>query len=96
MPKVYTNSGAVFKNQIKNKPTSPDYSGSFIVKMDDLKVENHVDEHGNEMQIAEMKFSGWKKESKKGSTFISLSLNTYEKENTKPQKIEESNDDPFE
>ena len=38
MPKVYTNSGAVFKNQIKNKPTSPDYSGSFIVKMDDLKV----------------------------------------------------------
>ena len=38
----------------------------------------------------------WKKESKKGSTFISLSLNTYEKENTKPQKIEEPNDDPFE
>jgi|TARA_R100001086_G_scaffold183675_1_gene102481 uncharacterized protein (DUF736 family) len=92
--KLYLNSGAIFKNTIKNKAKSPDYNGDFTVKMDDIKVENTHDNDGNEVQVAKLKFSGWKKTTKKGQTFISLSLNTYEPNNEKPQKIEE--DDPFE
>jgi len=57
------NFGKLFSNPIKNKPTSPDYSGKLMV---DVRSLNVVD------GIAEISLVGWKKQSKTGSTFLSL------------------------
>jgi hypothetical protein len=90
------NFGKLFSNPIKNKPTSPDYSGKLMV---DVRSLNVVD------GLAEISLVGWKKQSKTGSTFLSLMVSK-PKEDAQPKptyqtrtpakNLEEMDDDiPF-
>ena len=56
------NSGTLFPNKSKPKPMSPDYSGTIMLDVNSLKVENGV---------ATVRLAGWKKQGKNG-TFLSL------------------------
>jgi len=77
------NNGSLWTEKSKKSTNSPDVKGKFKVKLSDLDV---VNENGE--QVAEMKLSGWRKKAKNGDTYISLSLNTYKKD-------EASSDQPF-
>jgi uncharacterized protein (DUF736 family) len=76
------NTGSLFANKEKKQPMSPDYQGTVLVDMSTLKVANGV---------ATVKLNGWKKVSKSGLTYLSLSVDTfvpdpnYKKAAPKPQ-----------
>jgi len=81
----YLNTGGLFVSTVRNTEKSPDYFGSIKVDRNYLKflMEQH---DGNGIEI---KFGGWKKESKTGNRFISLSVDTYVKpEDAKPPQTE--------
>jgi hypothetical protein len=85
MENEYPNSGVLFAAKAKKSPKAPDYYGDFLLDLSTVKVrpDNKV----------EFKLSGWKKESKAGKTYLSLSVNTYEKEEDRSQ--DPDNDIPF-
>jgi hypothetical protein len=56
------NNGTLFPNKSKQKPTSPDYSGSVLLDLSHFKVEN------NQINV---RLAGWKKQGAKGM-FLSL------------------------
>jgi hypothetical protein len=62
------NTGSLFANKEKKQPMSPDYQGTILVDMSTLKVTNGV---------ATVKINGWKKISKSGLTYLSLSVDTW-------------------
>lgn len=74
-----TNSGALFKNEEKQKDAHPDYRGSINVG-------------GTEYWL-----SGWVKKSKKGSTYMSLSVQPKEQKGRGDANRRKSADDsiPF-
>lgn len=69
------NTGSLFANKEKTKPTSPDYRGDILVSVSDLEVVNGV---------AKIKLSGWKKTSASGLVYLSLSVDTF-KPQSKPE-----------
>ena len=69
------NTGSLFANKEKTKPTSPDYRGDILVNVSDLEVVNGV---------AKIKLSGWKKTSASGLVYLSLSVDTF-KPQSKPE-----------
>jgi len=72
------NTGSLFANKEKTKPTSPDYRGDVLVNVSDLEVVNGV---------AKIKLSGWKKTSASGLVYLSLAVDTFKpqpKSETKP------------
>jgi hypothetical protein len=77
----YLNTGGLFVSTIRNTEKSPDYFGSIKVDRTYLKfLMEQSDADG-----VEIKLGGWKRESKTGNRFISLSVDTYvKKEETKP------------
>lgn len=85
MENEYPNSGVLFASKSKKSPKAPDYYGDFLLDLNTVKVrpDNKV----------EFKLSGWKKESKAGKTYLSLSVNTYEKEEDRSQ--DPDSDVPF-
>ena len=64
------NTGVLFSVKAKTHPKSPDYTGNILVEVSTLKVNNG---------LAEIRIAGWKKLSKTGSTFLSLSVDNYQK-----------------
>lgn len=78
--KKYPNSGALFSSKIKQKPSHPDYYGNFTLDLRTVKVEDNM---------VTFKLSGWKKISKAGSTYLSISVDNYE------AKPKEEENDPF-
>jgi len=64
------NTGVLFSVKAKTHPKSPDYTGNILVDVSTLKVNNG---------LAEIRIAGWKKISKTGSTFLSLSVDNYQK-----------------
>lgn len=72
------NSGVLFSVRAKKTPKSPDYSGEILVDLKTLKEENGM---------VLVKLSGWKKQSQAGTSFLSLSVNTY-----KPQQQQQADD----
>jgi uncharacterized protein (DUF736 family) len=79
---VPPNSGSLFQNKSKAKENSPDYSGEVLIDVKTLVVENGV---------AKMRLAGWKKNSKSGSTFLSLKISP-----PMPQKASRPRADSFE
>jgi len=77
------NSGSLFPNKSKSKPSSPDYSGDLLI---DVRSLNAVG------GIAKVRVAGWKKETMNG-TFLSLAISTPQEKSQPAQK--DDNDDPF-
>jgi hypothetical protein len=77
----YLNTGGLFVSTIRKTEKSPDYFGSIKVDRSYLKfLLEQTDADG-----IEIKLGGWKKESKTGNRFISLSVDTYvKKDESKP------------
>lgn len=71
--------GVLFANRVKKHPKAPDYQGELLIDTRQMEI--------NEGMM-KVKIAGWKRESSKGTTFLSLSVDTY-----KPKKTEE--DVPF-
>jgi hypothetical protein len=65
------NSGVLFDTKVKKHPKAPDYWGSLLVELSTLTIKDGK---------AEIKLSGWKRESKSGSTFLSIAVDTYKSE----------------
>jgi hypothetical protein len=61
----YKNSGALFHQAVKKNPKAPDYSGEIILTLRDF-----IEEPDGTIKV---RLAGWKKQSKSGSTFLSLS-----------------------
>jgi hypothetical protein len=81
----YLNTGGLFVSTVRKTDKSPDYFGNIKVDRSYLKfLMEQTDADG-----IEIKLGGWKKESKTGNRFISLSVDTYVKpEDPKPPQIE--------
>ena len=72
---------------MKNTPKSPDYFGDIVI---DLKTVKAVD------GLVTIKLSGWKKESSTGNKYLSLSVNTFEKDGAKKAPAADDDEDlPF-
>lgn len=84
------NQGALFANKVKKHPKAPDYQGDILIDLGSLEVKN------NQVKV---RLAGWKKTSDKGTTFLSLSVDTYKpKEQQSQQPTEEGiqdDDIPF-
>jgi hypothetical protein len=77
----YLNTGGLFVSTVRKTEKSPDYFGSIKVDRNYLKfLMEQTDTDG-----IEIKLGGWKRESKTGNKFISISVDTYvKKEESKP------------
>jgi len=77
----YLNTGGLFVSTVRKTEKSPDYFGSIKVDRTYLKfLMEQSDADG-----IEIKLGGWKRESKTGNKFISISVDTYvKKEESKP------------
>jgi hypothetical protein len=77
----YLNTGGLFVSTVRKTEKSPDYFGTIKVDRSYLKfLMEQTDADG-----IEIKLGGWKKESKTGNRFISLSVDTYvKKDEPKP------------
>jgi hypothetical protein len=77
----YLNTGGLFVSTVRKTEKSPDYFGSIKVDRSYLKfLMEQTDADG-----IEIKLGGWKRESKTGNKFISMSVDTYvKKEESKP------------
>jgi hypothetical protein len=77
----YLNTGGLFVSTVRKTEKSPDYFGAIKVDRNYLKfLMEQTDGDG-----IEIKLGGWKRESKTGNRFISLSVDTYvKKEESKP------------
>ena len=62
------NTGSLFANKEKSKPTSPDYQGSILIDVSKLEVVNGV---------ATVKLAGWKKKAESGLVYLSLAVDTF-------------------
>jgi hypothetical protein len=81
------NNGSLFATKVKNTPKSPDYFGDIVI---DLKTVKAVD------GLVTIKLSGWKKESSTGNKYLSLSVNTFEKDGAKKAPAADDDEDlPF-
>ena len=94
------NNGSLWTQTAKKKPTSPDVTGKLKIKISDINIVTEQDEEGNEIEVAEIKISGWRKTTKTGKKFLSISLNTYDDNPTpvapKVAKVPEDDDEiPF-
>jgi uncharacterized protein (DUF736 family) len=63
------NTGVLFSVKAKKHPKAPDYTGNILIDVNSLKINNGQ---------AEVRIAGWKKISKGGITFLSLSIDTYQ------------------
>ena len=81
------NTGNLFHSKVKKHPKAPDYQGEVLVDLSSLEVK------GNQVKI---RLAGWKKTSDKGTTYLSLSVDTYKRENQEQQAQPEQDEDiPF-
>jgi len=69
------NTGVLFSVKAKKHPKAPDYTGNILIDVNSLKINNGQ---------AEVRIAGWKKISKGGITFLSLSIDTYQPNEASP------------
>lgn len=75
------NSGSLFINQRKEKETHPDFTGKLKIGADLLEAIRS----GEEVQI-----SGWKKKTKNGDTWLSLSVQAVRKKEDAPPRQQQA------
>ena len=85
------NSGALFASKAKTNPKAPDYSGDLYIDLSGMDVKDGK---------VEVRIAGWKKQTKAGAVYLSLTVDKYEKKEqpakTPMQNIQELDDDvPF-
>lgn len=86
---VRPNSGVLFSVAAKKTPKSPDYFGDIAIAASSIKVVDGT---------AIIKLSGWKKTSKSGKTFLSLSVDDRQmsaSKTTTSAKNGGNDEDPF-
>ena len=66
------NSGSLWTAKSKKSAKSPDITGKLKVVMSDLDVETDYDERGNQIKVAVMKLSAWRKTTKEEISFFLL------------------------
>jgi hypothetical protein len=83
--------GALFAVKAKKHPKAPDYQGDLLIDTRLMEIDNG---------LIKIRLAGWKKTASSGTTFLSISVDTYkpkdqqEKSQEKPQ--ENTDDDiPF-
>jgi hypothetical protein len=80
------NSGTLFVSKTKKSEKSPDYYGDILVRLSDFDLTNDT---------VKIRISGWKKQSRSGSNFLSLAISPSE-ERQEPKSIENLDSDiPF-
>jgi hypothetical protein len=79
-------SGALFANKVKKHPKAPDYNGDILIDTRLMEIENGM------MKI---RLAGWKKTSAAGSTFLSLSVDTFKPKEQQAKPTEDDDEIPF-
>ena len=81
------NSGSMFVNKFKKHEKAPDFKGSIHIDKDMLieLVKNRTSE------LIEIKLDAWKKATKDGQPWLSLSIDTYKK----PEQAQAEEKDPW-
>lgn len=88
--KPFPDGGALFSKQTKTHPKASDYFGEIAINMKD-KTNVHMD---GDLLI--VKLAGWKKTSKNGRTFLSLSVDRYVPKSEGRSQVQEQDEaDPF-
>lgn len=85
----YLNTGGLFVATVRKHEKSPDYFGN--IKIDRTYLKFLMDQHSEDG--VEIKIGGWKRESKNGNKFISLSVDTYVKKEDSPPAPVDSKDE---
>lgn len=87
MEKQYSdaNRGRLFANKVKKNEKSPDYSGEITLDLKALGLGS------GEYKV---RLSGWKKTSKQGTQYLSLSVGKFEEKSEQPVAADDS-DIPF-
>jgi len=81
------NSGVLFAMGAKINPKSPDYQGDLYIDLNGMDVKDGK---------VEIRIAGWKKQTKTGSTMLSLAVDRYKKKTAnKNQGANQVEDDPF-
>lgn len=75
------NSGSLFTNKRKERETHPDFTGKLKIGLDLLEAIHS----GEEVQI-----SGWKKKTKNGDTWLSLSVQAVRKKEDAPPRQQQA------
>ena len=100
MEKKYLNSGAIFINDRKTKDSQPDLTGSLLLEgIDPTSVSTELADLLRKEApqfLGEIKYrlASWKKESKTGKKFISISASIPEEEQAQPAEVV-AEEDPF-
>ena len=100
MEKKYLNSGAIFINDRKTKDSQPDLTGSLLLEgIDPTSVSTELADLLRKEApqfLGEIKYrlASWKKESKSGKKFISISASIPEEEQAQPAEVV-TEEDPF-
>lgn len=93
MEKKYLNSGAIFINDRKTKDSQPDLTGSLLLEgIDPTSISTELAELLRKEApqfLGEIKYrlASWKKESKNGKKFISISASIPEEEQAQPAEV---------
>lgn len=76
------NKGSMFPNKWKKNDNHPDFKGSVFIDKDLLieLVKNRTSE------LIEVKLDAWKKVDKNGNPWLSMSVDTYKKQETTEEK----------
>lgn len=91
--KTRENSGALFKNNRKEKKTHPDYQGKIVLSPELAEIAAE----GGELQLA-----AWKQESESGTQYLSIAVSEpYQKDEDAPKKkkkvvVEDDEEEEFE
>lgn len=80
-------SGRLMASQSKKTEKSPDYWGEIAI---DIKDMTKVQKQGD---LCIFKINGWKKKSKSGTTYLSLSVDRYIPKGEEPQRHRADEDD---
>ncbi len=80
----FLNKGSLFPSTVRKSEKSPDFFGS--IKLDRSNLRNLMEKHDEDG--IEVKISGWKRQSKTGNSFLSLAVDTFEKQAPAPKTEE--------
>jgi uncharacterized protein (DUF736 family) len=92
-----TNRGVLFKNDRKEKETHPDFRGDCEFSIKELKKLIAIAEESGQDSL-QYYVKGWKKVSKKGTSFLSIGFDPKLKESSTPKapaSVEVNDSDPF-
>ena len=80
----FLNKGSLFPSTVRKSEKSPDFFGS--IKLDRSYLRNLMNKHDEDG--IEIKISGCKGQSKTGNSFLSLAVDTFEKQAPAPKTEE--------